>query len=627
MIRLRTLGGLDLTADDGHSHPLLAQPKRLGLLVYLAASRRYKRRDTIMPLFWPELDQSRARGALRQAVYVLRRELGDVIRLRGEDDLGVDPAALWLDVEAFETAAEGSDSGTAADLYRGDFLDGFFVPGAAPEFDAWMADERTRLRAVASRVMWSAAEAAHTIGDGGDAVSWIRRAVALAPDDELALRRALRELDRLGDRAGALQLYQEFHDRLHEEYGAEPSTETKVMARALRASREPTALEVAATTSTKQEAVVTDSAAPHAPNPVPKARGRRGKVPALAAAVAIAMVVSAGSYYRSLLSRGALVATDQIVVGDIAAQPADSLSARALTEVLRNTMSETRAIAVVSRATLDQSLRRMQLPVTTRLDASVVREIAERNGYKATLATELTPVGGSYVLSAHLTSLAGAELASASESAASIDALIPAADRLAKTLRSRIGESLQSIAASPPLEQVSTRSMRALELFTEAQDLSRAKGSNPPGMVELLRDALAADSTFAMAHRRLGMALFNLGYTGEALRALRAAERFGDRLTPVERLMALSSLHGLLREPDRAIAEANEILRIDPGNAWARTQLGYQYFMSAQYDVLAAERRANGPLDSAGPFWANWLAYSGRAARGGGLGARDVPSP
>jgi DNA-binding SARP family transcriptional activator len=226
VIRLQTLGTLDLIDDDGHPHPLLAQPKRLGLLVYLAAERRSKRRDTIMPLFWPELDQARARGALRQAVYVLRRELGDVIRLRGEDELGIDPAALWLDVEAFETAAGRGDWRAAAALYRGDFLDGFFIPGAAPDFDSWTGAERARLRALASRVMWSAAEGSDASADADQAVGWIRRAVALARDDELTLRRALRELDRLGDRASALQLYQEFHDRLHDEYGAEPSTET-----------------------------------------------------------------------------------------------------------------------------------------------------------------------------------------------------------------------------------------------------------------------------------------------------------------------------------------------------------------------------------------------------------------
>jgi DNA-binding SARP family transcriptional activator len=58
--------------------------------------------------------------------------------------------------------------------------------------------------------------------------------VRYAWDDERALRRAITLLDRLGDRAGALRLYDEFARRLRAEYDAEPSRETLAMAAALR---------------------------------------------------------------------------------------------------------------------------------------------------------------------------------------------------------------------------------------------------------------------------------------------------------------------------------------------------------------------------------------------------------
>ena len=61
MIHFRMLGGLSLTGADGREvRSLLAQPRRLALLAYLAAGipRDFQRRDSLVALFWPELDQN-----------------------------------------------------------------------------------------------------------------------------------------------------------------------------------------------------------------------------------------------------------------------------------------------------------------------------------------------------------------------------------------------------------------------------------------------------------------------------------------------------------------------------------------------------------------------------------------
>src|SRR5512134_3132103 len=89
MIRLQTLGHIDLRDGEGKEiGSVLAQPKRLALLAYLAlaGSGRFRRRDTVVSLFWPEQDGERARGALRQALRFLRNELGgEVIVSRGDE--------------------------------------------------------------------------------------------------------------------------------------------------------------------------------------------------------------------------------------------------------------------------------------------------------------------------------------------------------------------------------------------------------------------------------------------------------------------------------------------------------------------------------------------------------------
>jgi DNA-binding SARP family transcriptional activator len=87
MIQLRMLGTLDLKGIDGRAvHSILAQPKRLALLAYLAIhTDQGARRDSVVALFWPELDTAHARGALRQSLRFLRRELGVGI-LNGHSD-------------------------------------------------------------------------------------------------------------------------------------------------------------------------------------------------------------------------------------------------------------------------------------------------------------------------------------------------------------------------------------------------------------------------------------------------------------------------------------------------------------------------------------------------------------
>lgn len=79
MIRLRVLGALDLRDSVGQElRAIVAQPKRAALLAYLALAhpRGPHRRDTLLPLFWPEQDTEHARNALSQAVHFLRRSLG-----------------------------------------------------------------------------------------------------------------------------------------------------------------------------------------------------------------------------------------------------------------------------------------------------------------------------------------------------------------------------------------------------------------------------------------------------------------------------------------------------------------------------------------------------------------------
>lgn len=238
MIELRTLGALELTsADRTAAESVLAQPRRAALFCYLALAlpRGFHRRDTLLALFWPEDDADQARHALRQSLYFLRRALGaKTILSRGDEELALDPEQVRCDVLEFDAAIEQGRPADALALYRGDLLAGFHISAAA-DFERWLDQERSRLRQRAGEAGWALAAVREREGDAAGAADAARRAVALSPTDETALRRLILLLERVGDRAAAVRAYEVFAWRLQGEYELEPSAETQAVVTRIRA--------------------------------------------------------------------------------------------------------------------------------------------------------------------------------------------------------------------------------------------------------------------------------------------------------------------------------------------------------------------------------------------------------
>ncbi|UCC48995.1 MAG: hypothetical protein JSV41_02125, partial [Gemmatimonadota bacterium] len=237
MIELRVLGSLDLRGAGGETLlSVLAQPKRVALLTYLAvpSPHGFQRRDKLLGLFWAERDPEHARAALRTALYFLRQSLGEEVLVScGDEEVGLAEAAVWCDAVAFEAALDAGEPEKALELYRGDLLEGFYV-SEAPEFEKWLESERSRLRSRAAEAAWRLAAEEEGKGNGVEAAHWARRAAALTPDDESALRRLVELLGRLGDLGGAVREYEAFAKRLKEELDLEPSREMQALIASIR---------------------------------------------------------------------------------------------------------------------------------------------------------------------------------------------------------------------------------------------------------------------------------------------------------------------------------------------------------------------------------------------------------
>jgi DNA-binding SARP family transcriptional activator/TolB-like protein/Flp pilus assembly protein TadD len=352
MVRLRLLGGLDLRREGAEPlATILAQPKRLALLAYLALApeQSFCRRDSIAALLWPDQDQEHSRGSLRQAVRFLRRELGDeVIRNRGEDEIGLDGSLIWCDVMAFQRALDADKLDEAAQLYRGGLLEGFFITEAAPEFDQWLDRERTRIRDLAAGALWAATERHRVCGALVEAIATARQAVRLSPDDEAGMRRLLRLLDDAGDRAGAIAAYEQFAERLRAEYEVEPSAETQRLIVAIRARSRPH------DQVTGEPAVRGPRGREDAPITLPTpSRVRRVALPALVAAAIV--VVAAILVVPALRIRKGIAPTVTVAVlpiQDLTGDTTEALMAEAATDELITDLAQISSLRVINRRTM-----------------------------------------------------------------------------------------------------------------------------------------------------------------------------------------------------------------------------------------------------------------------------------
>ncbi|HEY3933916.1 MAG TPA: protein kinase [Gemmatimonadales bacterium] len=276
----------------------------------------------------------------------------------------------------------------------------------------------------------------------------------------------------------------------------------------------------------------------------------------------------------TLMSKGRLGTNAGLVLGEFTNSSPDSTLSSAILEALRVDLSQSRAVHLLQGQAITDALTRMSLPAGTRLTDSVAREVAQRANAKAVVTGEVHAIGTGFVLTASvIDATTGQSLAEVRETAASDQDLIAAVNRLSKSLREKIGESLRAIRSSEPLEQVTTASLPALRLYSAA---SRAFDANDFATAAAdLRQAVATDSTFAMAWRKLAVTYGSLGNVGDQIAAAKAAYRFRDHLPPVERYLTEGTyLEKVVHDDDGAVAALRKALDVDPDNITALNNAG-----------------------------------------------------
>jgi DNA-binding SARP family transcriptional activator/lipoprotein NlpI len=221
-IEIFTLGRLAIRVDGREVPNFSAQPVRTALLVYLAVAGEAPR-DLVMALLWPESDAPRARHALRQTLYELKRTLGEEwLEIHGE--LLRVGESVFVDAVRFRGAMENASYEEALDIYGGSFLHGWHLKPSL-EFQHWVDSQREQLSTLFREACREHATACLSFGDQAGAVGTARKWAVREPLDTEAQHLLMTLLLEGGDPHQALLLYRRYEARLRNEE-LEPLPET-----------------------------------------------------------------------------------------------------------------------------------------------------------------------------------------------------------------------------------------------------------------------------------------------------------------------------------------------------------------------------------------------------------------
>jgi len=611
VIEFRILGAIDLRAEAKGRvlREVLAQPKRLAVLAYLAVEGRGGplSRDSLLALFWPESPDERARNSLNQAVFALRKALGPpAVRTEASDAVGIDHGQVWCDAVAFEEALATGDRSRAIELYGGELLAGFHLSEAV-EFSQWLDGARRRLRTSAVEAALGQAEF-ESAANPVEAIRLLRLAQGWDPVDERVHRQLITLLDVVGDRAGAMREYEQFRDRLDTELGLEPTPEITTLMDAIRQRAE--AREVG-----EMPVTFAPQVAPLAREEPPRPRPRhRAIIASFSLLVAVAASLYGWSRTRSpvpsLVADRVMVAAFENRTGDRTLDPVGFMAG----DWIAQGLARSGLVRVIPFSTV---LRETSSPDGP--GGLVPTQLARSVGAGLLISGAFYNRGDSLVFQGHITRVATGEVLRALPEIAAPraepeQAVTQLGQRSRGALAALTDERLASWAdpgSQPPSLDSYRLFAEGMDRFLLASRRQRVDGLNEESRrlnkeaADLFLAAAGTDSGFSAPLFWAAFARGNGGDSASASGLLHALERRGG-LSGWERAVLRFALASERKDWDATYVAAQDLVDRSPDSEWLFT-LGSSAYYARRFDAaLAAFERLDpdrGWMRGWGPYW------------------------
>ena len=212
-----------------------------------------------------------------------------------------------------------------------------------------------------------------------------------------------------------------------------------------------------------------------------------------------------------------------------------------------------------------------------------------RTGSKAILLGSISNLGGQYVVGIDAVGCtSGDTLAKEQEAAATKQEVLKALSKAAASLRGKLGESLASIQKFDVPVEATTTSLEALKAYSMGTTTSRTTGD--AAAIPFFKRALELDSNFAGAYVALGVSYGNLGQASLAAENLKKAYALRDRVSEHEKYR-ISALYydEVTGELEQAIQVYELWAKSYPQDLSPPSDLGADYNALGQYEKAVAE--------------------------------------
>ena len=332
------------------------------------------------------------------------------------------------------------------------------------------------------------------------------------------------------------------------------------------------------------------------------------------ATLALLLLAAGGIFLRHLSTQAPpLTGKDVLVLADFTNTTGDAMFDETLRQGLTVQLEQSPFLNLVTEERIRQVLGMMDQPADARLTPAIAREICERTASSAVLNGSIAPLGSQYVLGLRAVDCRNGRVLDAEQAqVARKEDILNALSQIASRFRTRVGESLATVEKfDTSLIDATTPSLEALKAYSLARKRHATEGDIAAR--PFFRRAVELDPNFAMAYAYLSTTYGNRREPEQASENIRKAYDLRAKVSERERFYIESHYYEygtgelekavqvleqwqqtypgyyspyttlgfmyrtMLGNPERALEEAREAMRLAPDSALSYENLGFDY--------------------------------------------------
>ena len=284
-----------------------------------------------------------------------------------------------------------------------------------------------------------------------------------------------------------------------------------------------------------------------------------------------------------------------VVIADFQNTTGDATFDRTLDRALEIDLGQSPYMDVMGQREVVSTLQFMGQKPEVVLNPDLARQVCERSNRRAVLTGSIASVGNEYLLTLDATDCnTGENLAAAKAEAHSKEKVLTALDTVADRVRSKLGESTQSVASyQVPIVTATTSSLDALKAYSVGSSME-AQGRDEFDVMPLYQRAVDLDPKFAMAWSALATQYYNLGEYKLASQFYRKSFELSGNVSAKENLIIRARYYAEGQQDLQQGIKVYQLWTSTYPNDWLPwMSLSNEYTRLGQYnDAVTAGQRA-----------------------------------